>query len=173
MLIGRRWLSVKDCVLISTRIPSVARRGVLACLRSLDAETLARYPEREPVEHEAADFLGLKAAQVNCSRMEWTRRFICYVLPISIPATKRSRRSNFRHVCDIRTGRRCSPGPGPCRQNFVFPLEGVLSRLSARTRLSPSPIQTIRPERPWHARCRCGSLEIGASSGGTGGRSLF
>ena len=37
---------------------------VLARLRSLDAEALARYPEREPVEREAADFLGLNAAQV-------------------------------------------------------------------------------------------------------------
>src|ERR1700692_1488554 len=37
---------------------------VLAQLRSLDAETLARYPEREPVEGEVADFLGLDAAQV-------------------------------------------------------------------------------------------------------------
>jgi histidinol-phosphate aminotransferase len=37
---------------------------VLARLRSLDAEALARYPEREPVEREGADFLGLDAAQV-------------------------------------------------------------------------------------------------------------
>ena len=37
---------------------------VLARLRSLDAETLARYPEREPVEAEVADFLGLDAAEV-------------------------------------------------------------------------------------------------------------
>src|SRR5271156_4406141 len=37
---------------------------VLARLRSLDAEALARYPEREPVEGEVADFLGLDAAQV-------------------------------------------------------------------------------------------------------------
>src|ERR1700691_3837282 len=37
---------------------------VLACLRLLDAETLARYPEREPVERDVADFLGLDAAQV-------------------------------------------------------------------------------------------------------------
>ena len=37
---------------------------VLARLRSLDAEALARYPEREPVEAEVADFLGLDAAQV-------------------------------------------------------------------------------------------------------------
>src|ERR1700734_884508 len=37
---------------------------VLARLHSLDAETLARYPEREPVEREVASFLGLDAAQV-------------------------------------------------------------------------------------------------------------
>ena len=37
---------------------------VLARLRSLDAELLARYPEREPVEKEVAGFLGLDPAQV-------------------------------------------------------------------------------------------------------------
>jgi len=37
---------------------------VLARLRSLDIETLARYPEREPVEPGVADFLGLDASQV-------------------------------------------------------------------------------------------------------------
>jgi histidinol-phosphate aminotransferase len=37
---------------------------VLARLRSLDAELLARYPEREPVEKEVARFLGLDPAQV-------------------------------------------------------------------------------------------------------------
>ena len=37
---------------------------VLARLRSLDAETLARYPEREPVEAQVADFLGLQAQQI-------------------------------------------------------------------------------------------------------------
>src|SRR5271157_6427140 len=37
---------------------------VLARLRSLDAELLARYPEREPAEKIAARFLGLDAAQV-------------------------------------------------------------------------------------------------------------
>ena len=37
---------------------------VLARLRSLDSELLARYPEREPVEKEVADFLGLDPAHV-------------------------------------------------------------------------------------------------------------
>src|ERR1700682_3548669 len=37
---------------------------VLTRLRSLDAELLARYPEREPVENEVANFLGLDPAQV-------------------------------------------------------------------------------------------------------------
>jgi histidinol-phosphate aminotransferase len=37
---------------------------VLARLRALDAELLARYPEREPVEKEVASFLGLDPAQV-------------------------------------------------------------------------------------------------------------
>jgi histidinol-phosphate aminotransferase len=37
---------------------------VLACLRTLDMETLARYPEREPAERQVAGFLGLDASQV-------------------------------------------------------------------------------------------------------------
>src|ERR1700728_2154230 len=37
---------------------------VLARLRSLDAELLARYPEREPVEKNVAHFLDLDPAQV-------------------------------------------------------------------------------------------------------------
>src|SRR6266568_3826127 len=37
---------------------------VLERLRSLDAEALARYPEREPIEGQVADFLGLDAARV-------------------------------------------------------------------------------------------------------------
>src|SRR3979411_2146227 len=40
---------------------------VLARLLSLDAEFLARYPEREPVEAEVARFLQLDAAQVLLS----------------------------------------------------------------------------------------------------------
>src|SRR3984893_1637466 len=37
---------------------------VLALLRPLDSELLARYPEREPVEKGVAAFLGLDPAQV-------------------------------------------------------------------------------------------------------------
>ena len=37
---------------------------VLARLRSLDAEVLARYPEREPVEQHVATFLSLEKEQV-------------------------------------------------------------------------------------------------------------
>jgi histidinol-phosphate aminotransferase len=54
----------KGCVWISTKARSVVRRVYLARLRGLDAEVLARYPEREPVEAGVADFLGLDAAQV-------------------------------------------------------------------------------------------------------------
>src|ERR1700689_4783036 len=37
---------------------------VLARLRSLDAESLARYPDREPVEREGASFLELDPAKI-------------------------------------------------------------------------------------------------------------
>src|ERR1700727_984154 len=37
---------------------------VLARLRTLDSDPMARYPEREPVEHEVAKFLGLNPPQL-------------------------------------------------------------------------------------------------------------
>jgi histidinol-phosphate/aromatic aminotransferase/cobyric acid decarboxylase-like protein len=52
---------------------------VLARLRSLDAEVLARYPEREPVEQHVATFLSLEK-----------ERSICCAPPISDRTTKRS-----------------------------------------------------------------------------------
>ena len=64
MPIVRRWRVVKGLRLDFNESTIGCSPRVLARLRSLDAELLARYPEREPVEAEVAAFLGLDAAQV-------------------------------------------------------------------------------------------------------------
>src|SRR5260370_12340598 len=61
---------------------------VLARLRSLDGELLARYPEREPVEKEGADFLGLDPAQVLLTNgVDAAIHFLCstYLYPAAEP----------------------------------------------------------------------------------------
>jgi len=109
--------------------------GVLVRLRSLDAEMLARYPEREPVESEVADFLGLEAAQVLLTNgVDEAIHLLCstYLEPgdeaiIVVPTF--AMYAIFAHaeaanLIQILSG-----------ENFAFPLESLLSRISERTRL--------------------------------------
>src|SRR5580693_673747 len=108
---------------------------VLARLRSLDAETLARYPEREPVEREVADFLGLDVAQVLLTNgVDEGIHLLCstYLEPgdeaiIVVPTF--AMYSIFAgaegaRVVDVRAG-----------ENFSFPAKELLACLSPRTRL--------------------------------------
>jgi histidinol-phosphate aminotransferase len=128
--------------------------GVLACLRSLDAETLARYPEREPVEREAADFLGLKAAQVLLTNgVDEAIHLLCstYLDPgdeaiIVVPT--------FAMYAIFARAEGAHLVQALADENFVFPLEGVLSRLSARTRL----IAVANPNNPTGAAVACETL---------------
>jgi histidinol-phosphate aminotransferase len=117
---------------------------VLARLRALDAETLARYPEREPVEREVAEFLRLDAAQLLltngvdegihllCATYLETGDEALIVVPTfamySIFAAGMGAR-----VVEIRAG-----------ENFAFPLESLLARISSRTRL----IAVANPNNP-------------------------
>jgi len=117
---------------------------VLARLRSLDAEVLARYPEREPVEGEAADFLGLDAAQVLLTNgVDEAIHLLCatYLAPgdeaiIVVPTF--AMYAIFAHaegayVVQVLSG-----------QNFAFPLADLLLRISPRTRL----IAVANPNNP-------------------------
>jgi histidinol-phosphate aminotransferase len=108
---------------------------VLARLRSLDAEALARYPEREPVEREAASFLGLDAAQVLLTNgVDEAIHLLCstYLEPgdeaiIVVPTFALYAifvQAEGASVVQVLSG-----------ENFTFPLEDLLSRLSQRTRL--------------------------------------
>jgi histidinol-phosphate aminotransferase len=108
---------------------------VLARLRSLDAEALARYPEREPVEGEVADFFGLDAARVLLTNgADEAIHLLCatYLEPgdeaiIVVPTF--AMYAIFAHAEDARVVQVLSG------QNFAFPLGDLLSRISSRTRL--------------------------------------
>ena len=117
---------------------------VLARLRSLDAELLARYPEREPVEKEVAAFLGLDPVQVLLTNgvdeaihllsstyldpgdeaLIVTPTFAMYAIFAQAEGAR---------VIEVRAG-----------NNFEFPAQDLLARLSPRTRL----IAVANPNNP-------------------------
>ncbi len=117
---------------------------VLARLRSLDAELLARYPEREPVEKEVAGFLGLDPAQVLLTNgvdeaihllsstyldpgdeaLIVTPTFAMYAIFAQAEGAR---------VVEVRAG-----------DNFTFPEKDLLGQLSPRTRL----IAVANPNNP-------------------------
>jgi histidinol-phosphate aminotransferase len=117
---------------------------VLAKLRSLDAETLARYPEREPLESEVGDFLGLDAAQVLLTNgVDEAIHLLCstYLEPddealIVVPT--------FAMYAIFAQAEGARLVEVLCGENFAFPLEEVLSRISQRTRL----ITVANPNNP-------------------------
>jgi histidinol-phosphate/aromatic aminotransferase/cobyric acid decarboxylase-like protein len=101
-LSARLWLAAPGCVSISTKAPSDVRRACWPELRSLDAEALARYPEREPVEKLVASFLGLDPAQVLLTNgVDEAIHLLCstYLDPWRRSA---DRCAHFRHVCGVR-----------------------------------------------------------------------
>ncbi len=124
---------------------------VLSKLRSLDAEALARYPEREPVEREAAGFLGLGASQVLLTNgVDEAIHLLCstYLEPgdeaiIVVPTFAMYAifaQAEGAHVVQILVG-----------ENFAFPLEGLLVRISPRTRL----IAVANPNNPTGSAVAC------------------
>jgi histidinol-phosphate aminotransferase len=117
---------------------------VLARLRSLDMELLARYPEREPVEKEVADFLGLDPAQVLLTNgVDEAIHLLCstYLDPgdealIVVPTFAMYAifaQAEGARVVEVRAG-----------DNFVFPTQDLLAQLSPRTRL----IAVANPNNP-------------------------
>jgi histidinol-phosphate aminotransferase len=117
---------------------------VLARLRSLDTELLARYPEREPVEKEVADFLGLDPAQVLLTNgVDEAIHLLCstYLDPgdealIVVPTFAMYAifaQAEGARVVEVRAG-----------DNFVFPTQDLLAQLNPRTRL----IAVANPNNP-------------------------
>ena len=127
---------------------------VLAQLRSLDAETLARYPEREPLESEVGDFLGLDAAQVLLTNgVDEAIHLLCstYLEPgneaiIVVPTF-----AMYAIFAQAEGARLVQVLSG---ENFAFPLEEVLSRISERTRL----IAVANPNNPTGVAVACDVL---------------
>src|SRR5437667_980500 len=127
---------------------------VLAQLRSLDAETLARYPEREPLESEVGDFLGLDAAQVLLTNGgDEAIHLLCstYLEPgddaiIVVPTF-----AMYAIFAQAEGARLVQVLSG---ENFAFPLEEVLSRISERTRL----IAVANPNNPTGVAVACDIL---------------
>src|SRR5208337_470572 len=117
---------------------------VLARLRALDSELLARYPEREPVEKEVAGFLGLEPAQVLLTNgVDEAIHLLCatYLDPgdealIVVPTFAMYAifaQAEGARVVELRAG-----------GNFSFPEKAVLAQLSPRTRL----IAVANPNNP-------------------------
>jgi histidinol-phosphate aminotransferase len=117
---------------------------VLARLRSLDSELLARYPEREPVEKQVAAFLGLDPAQVLLTNgvdeaihllsstyldpgdeaLIVTPTFAMYAIFAQAEGAR---------IIEVRAG-----------ENFTFPANDLLAQLNPRTRL----IAVANPNNP-------------------------
>jgi histidinol-phosphate aminotransferase len=127
---------------------------VLAKMRSLDAETLARYPEREPVEAEVARFLGLDAAQVLLTNgVDEAIHLLCSAYLdsgdeaiIAVPT--------FAMYALFTQAEGARMIQIPSGENFAFPLEDVLSVISKRTRL----IIVANPNNPTGTVVGCEAL---------------
>jgi histidinol-phosphate aminotransferase len=127
---------------------------VLARMRSLDAEALARYPEREPVEATVADFLELDAAQVLLTNgVDEAIHLLCsaYLDPgdeaiIAVPT--------FAMYALFTQAEGARVFQIPSGKNFAFPLEDALSAISKRTRL----IVVANPNNPTGTVVGCEAL---------------
>jgi histidinol-phosphate aminotransferase len=127
---------------------------VLARLHSLDSEALARYPEREPVEAEVAGFLGLDASQVLLTNgVDEAIHLLCstYLDPgdeaiIVVPT--------FAMYAIFAQAEGARVVQVHSRENFTFPLDDLLSRISSRTRL----IALANPNNPTGTAVPCNIL---------------
>src|SRR6202166_588637 len=117
---------------------------VLARLRSLDPELLARYPEREPVEKEVAAFLGLDPAQVLLTNgVDEAIHLLCstYLDPgdealIVVPTFAMYAifaQAEGARIVEVRAG-----------DNFAFPAQDLIAQLGPQTRL----IAVANPNNP-------------------------
>jgi len=127
---------------------------VLARLRSLDAETLARYPERKPVEREVANFLGLGEAQVLLTNgVDEAIHLLCSTYLDSgdeaiIVAPTFAMYAIFAKAEGARVVQILAD------DTFAFPSAKLLSQINPRTRL----IAVANPNNPTGAAVACDVL---------------
>ncbi len=108
---------------------------VLECFRRIDAEQLARYPERGPVESKVAEFLGVATEEVLLTNgVDEAIHLLCqtYLEPgdetiIVVPTY-----SMYR-IYAMAAGAQVTSIPAGT--NFSFPADHVKKRITARTRL--------------------------------------
>jgi histidinol-phosphate aminotransferase len=119
---------------------------VLARLRSLDSDLMARYPEREPVEHEVAKFLGLDPPQLLLTNgVDEAIHLLCstYLDPrdealIVVPTFA------MYSVFAQTEAARIIEVQAKAEDNFAFPQKALLSKITPRTRL----IAVANPNNP-------------------------
>src|SRR5271154_7092642 len=104
-------------------------------MRTLDAEALTRYPDREPVEREVASFLQRDAAQLLLTNgVDEAIHLLCstyleagdeaiIVVP-TFAMYSLFAQAEGAHVVDVRSGR-----------DFAFPIKALLAKINSRTRL--------------------------------------
>ena len=123
---------------------------VLARLRSLDAEVLAKYPERESVEVQIAEFLELDPSQVLLTNgVDEGIHLLCSTFLdsgdealIVVPT--------FAMYAIFAAAEGANVIQVPAGIDFAFPLKDVLGRISERTRL----IAVANPNNPTGASVR-------------------
>jgi len=107
---------------------------VLARMRALDTETLARYPDREPVEHEVAGFLGLDATQLLLTNgVDEAIHLLCstYLEAGDEAVIVMPTFAMYSIFAQAAAAKVVEVQSGP---DFAFPLEALLTRISPRTR---------------------------------------
>jgi len=117
---------------------------VMARLRELTAEDLARYPEREPVEAIAASHLGVEPSELLLSNgVDEAIHLLCETflesgdeVLIVVPTFA------MYEISAAATGARVIAVPAG--ENFCFPISALLSRVTPRTRL----IAVANPNNP-------------------------
>jgi histidinol-phosphate aminotransferase len=117
---------------------------VLARLRSLDSELLARYPEREPVESEVASFLGLDPAQVLLTNgVDEAIHLLCatYLDPADEALIVVPTFAMYAHFAEAEDARVIEVQAG---ENFAFPANDLFAQITLRTRL----IAVANPNNP-------------------------
>jgi histidinol-phosphate aminotransferase len=127
---------------------------VLRRLQQLTLEDLARYPAREPVEAQAAEFLGLRPEEVLLTNgVDEGIHLLCeaYLEPgddaiIVVPTFA------MYEICASATGARVVRMPALA--DFSFPAEQVLAAVTAQTRL----IAVANPNNPTGAIASAESL---------------
>lgn len=108
---------------------------VLARLRNLTAEDLARYPEREPVERELAEFLGVSPSELLFTNgVDEAIHLLCHsYLEAGDEALIVQPTYSMYRIYMMAAGANVLSVPsGP---DFEFPVKSLLASISPRTRL--------------------------------------